>query len=196
MPSHGDARAKTREITLDQRDDIALPVDAGEIGRVTRGRTSGIGLAVRLLRIDQLRALLRVFLREQSGHRNLRKSRIGVIPRQIGIGQLHRFDSLVQLFRAERPELWLARTVPGCSTFPAPPCPARWAAIRKLSIRDRSLRSARPTPPRKFLQIVRCHRAAEFARSGKNRFRDFARYKTPAVLLRRAAEALWQHQDF
>src|SRR6202034_48254 len=89
-------------ITLDEGDNIAVPVDHGEVRGVTGGWTSSICIAVGLLRVDPLCALCRIFLREQTGNRNLCKARIGVVPRQVGVCQLHRFDSLVPLLGAER----------------------------------------------------------------------------------------------
>ena len=45
---------------------------------------------------------LRVFFRQNPFHRNLRKTRIGVIALKIGVSQLHGLDLLVQLGHAER----------------------------------------------------------------------------------------------
>ena len=67
-----------------------------------RGRLAGSGLAVGFVGIDQLRALFGIVFREQAFHRNFGEARIGVVAIQIGIGQLHGFDLLVQFGDAER----------------------------------------------------------------------------------------------
>ena len=60
--ANGDAGAEAGEIALDQRDDIALPIDSGEISCIAGGRRAALGIAVGFLGIDELSALLRVIL--------------------------------------------------------------------------------------------------------------------------------------
>ena len=92
---HRDARAEIVVQALDPTGDVAVLVDRREIGGLAEHRRTGRHRAVGLRRIDRRRPLARVIFRQKPAHRDVRESRIAVVP-QIGIRQLHGFDPPVQ----------------------------------------------------------------------------------------------------
>ena len=104
-----DAAAESVVRALDERDDVAVPVDGGKIDRIAavrgrdafeRRRLDGGG-GVR--RIDHRRPRSRVLLVDQRRERCRREARIGRVAEHIGIGELLRFDHHVQRSRAVEP---------------------------------------------------------------------------------------------
>ncbi len=92
-----DARSEGFVIALNQRDDVALAIDYGKISGVAGGRRAGVDLAVGFGGVDQHGALTGVFLREDSFDRDFGESRVGVVAAEIGVGELHGFNLLMQL---------------------------------------------------------------------------------------------------
>src|SRR5258705_13950563 len=76
---HGHSRAKSGEVALNQRRDVALFVHGSEVGGIAHCRHAGGDVARRGLRLDQLRALARIVLGEQSVDWNLGEFWIGVV---------------------------------------------------------------------------------------------------------------------
>ena len=145
---------KRRIEALDQRDDVAVLVDHGQVDRVAargvgqRRRTStGSTLHAAFAgSISFARAASRASLLSIGSTGTFVELRVGDVAQHVGVGELLRFDHHVQRLGAVEPVLARADTAPSCSASSARRCPACSAAARTPSSRDRSSRSGRPTP--------------------------------------------------
>ena len=99
---HRDAGAKALVIALNQRHDIAVAIDRGQVCRVA-SRSPVCNVTIRPIGIDQFRPFFCIFFREQTCHRDLREPGISVVPFEIRIRQFHSFNFLVEFGNAERP---------------------------------------------------------------------------------------------
>ena len=68
----------------------------GQISCVASRRTAAGRSAVCFFRIDQRRALPGIVFGQQSLDRHFRETRVGVVAIQVGVGQLHGLDAIVQ----------------------------------------------------------------------------------------------------
>src|ERR1700756_4992976 len=96
-PAHGHAGAEKIVNALDERRNVAVSVDHGQVRRIAFWRCAARRGAVGLLRINQSSTLVSVLFRKETSHRNRSKTGIAVVAIEIGVSELHRLNLLVQL---------------------------------------------------------------------------------------------------
>jgi len=97
-PGHDNAAAHAAVIALNERNHVAFVVGGAQVNRVAliERRISGFNFFRRVIRINQLATLGRIFFRKQTFQLNFRERRIGIKFRAIGPNDFLCFDHCVQ----------------------------------------------------------------------------------------------------
>ena len=183
-----DAAAEARIQALNQRDDVAVLVDGGQVDRVAAARVGqaverdGLHVARGACAgsIRRARSFARSLL-SMRRHRHRREPRIRHVAQHVGIRELLRLDHHVQGARAVQAVLRRAGTAPSGSASSAPRSPRCSAAAPTRSSRGRSSKSDRPTRAGTAAGLRRSScRRADARRRGWRR-RSFRRRSRPRL---------------
>src|SRR6185437_14049321 len=85
-----------------QRSDVPVLIDNREIRCIAGGRSSRPRIAVGMVRVNEFGTLGRVTLAQESFDGYLCEPWISVVTIKIGVGKLHRLNSLVHFSRSSR----------------------------------------------------------------------------------------------